>query len=348
MTKSFKFDVVIGNPPYQEENKGDNRQAEQIYHLFMQEAYKLSDKVTFITPARFLFNPSKALEKFSKKMLQDSHFKISYYEQNSNKVFPNTDIKGGVVVSYRDEKVDFGPILVFTSFQELNDILHKVIDTTEKFKSINTLIYSTETYKLTDVVFEEYPQLIGRTDMAHQKTMASSVFTRYPEIFYDTVESMEEYIKIFGKENNKRVYKYIRQKYVNNPENLQKFKIFVPGANGSGAIGEVLSTPLIGEPFIGHTQTFISFGAFNTKGEAENLLKYIKTKFARVMLGIKKVTQNNQSKATWEYVPLQDFTPDSDIDWSQSIPEIDQQLYKKYGLSQEEINFIEEKVKAME
>ena len=159
---------------------------------------------------------------------------------------------------------------------------------------------------------------------------------------------MDGYIKIFGKENNERVYKYIRQEYVNNPENLQKFKIFVPGANGSGAIGEVLSTPLIGAPLIGHTQTFMSFGAFETKSEAENLLKYIKTKFARVMLGIKKVTQNNQSKSTWEFVPLQDFTDQSDVPWHLTIPEIDQYLYQKYGLSQEEIDFIEEKVKAME
>ena len=348
MADKFKFDVVIGNPPYQEENKGDNRQAEQVYHFFMQEAYELSEKVTFITPARFLFNPSRALEKFSKKMLQDPHFKILFYEQNSSKVFPNTDIKGGVVVSYRDSKEDFGPILVFTSFHELNDVLHKVINSTEKFKSINTLIYSTETYKLTDTLFEELPQLIGRTDIAHQKTMASSVFSRYPEIFYDTVESVDGYIKIFGKENNERVYKYIRQEYVNNPENLQKFKIFVPGANGSGAIGEVLSTPLIGAPLFGHTQTFMSFGAFETKSEAENLLKYIKTKFARVMLGIKKVTQNNQSKSTWEFVPLQDFTDQSDVPWHLTIPEIDQYLYQKYGLSQEEIDFIEEKVKAME
>lgn len=99
----------------------------------------------------------------------------------------------------------------------MNDVLHKVINSTEKFKSINTLIYSTETYKLTDTLFEELPQLIGRTDIAHQKTMASSVFSRYPEIFYDTVESVDGYIKIFGKENNERVYKYIRQEYVNNP-----------------------------------------------------------------------------------------------------------------------------------
>ena len=107
-------------------------------------------------------------------------------------------------------------------------------------------------------------------------------------------------------------------------------------------MGETLSTPLVG-----HTQTYLSFGAFNTEYEANSCFKYIKTKFARVMLGILKVTQDNKA-GTWRYVPLQDFTSNSDIDWSKSIHEIDLQLYKKYGLDDKEIEFIETHVKEME
>ena len=147
--------------------------------------------------------------------------------------------------------------------------------------------------------------------------------------------------------NNKRVSKYISRQYLEEHENLEKYKVILPASNGSGAIGEVLSTPLIGEPLIGYTQTFISFGAFDNKIEAEHVLKYIKTKFLRSMLGTMKVTQHNH-KETWINVPLQDFTVDSDIDWSQSIEDIDRQLYRKYGLSQEEIEFIESKVRAMD
>ncbi len=113
-------------------------------------------------------------------------------------------------------------------------------------------------------------------------------------------------------------------------------------SNGSGAIGEVLSTPLIG-----FTETFISIGAFDNEVEAQNCLKYVKSKFARTMLGILKVTQDNP-RDKWSKVPLQDFTPQSDIDWTQSIPDIDRQLYEKYGLDEKEIAFIEEKVKVME
>ena len=149
-------------------------------------------------------------------------------------------------------------------------------------------------------------------------------------------------IQIYGREDNKRVYKWTKKEYIAEHPNLDKYKIFIPGANGSGAIGEVLSTPLIG-----YTQTFISFGAFDNREEAENLLKYIKTKFARVLLGVLKITQDN-TRDKWAKVPLQDFTSNSDIDWSQSIAELDAQLYRKYGLSQEEIAFIESKVKEME
>ena len=96
-----------------------------------------------------------------------------------------------------------------------------------------------------------------------------------------------------------------------------------------------------------YTQSFISIGAFDKQKEAEAALKYVKSKFARVMLGILKVTQDN-NKETWKYVPLQDFTENSDIDWTKSVADIDKQLYAKYGLSQEEIDFIETKVKPME
>ena len=118
--------------------------------------------------------------------------------------------------------------------------------------------------------------------------------------------------------------------------------VFVPEANGSGALGEVLSTPLIG-----HTDTFLSIGNFKTKFEADACIKFIKTKFARVLLGVLKVTQHN-SRKTWYYVPLQDFTNDSDIDWTQSVADIDRQLYQKYGLSPEEIAFIETHVREMD
>ena len=125
----------------------------------------------------------------------------------------------------------------------------------------------------------------------------------------------------------------------------------MPEANGTGAIGEVLSTPVIGVPVIGvpvigHTDTFLSIGKIASAEEASACLKYVKSKFARCMLGTLKVTQHNP-KETWANVPLQDFTEKSDIDWSKSVEDIDRQLYAKYRLNDEEIAFIESMIKPM-
>lgn len=348
----MKFDVIVGNPPYQEENVGENNQSVPIYHHFYDLAEKFSEKYCLISPARFLSNQGATPKNWNNKMLKDKHLNVKFFNVKSNEVFPNTDIKGGIVVLYRDQEKDFGEIDTFIPFEELRNIFHKVKLISKD--NISHFVYSPDSYRFTDILFEENPELIGRTDKSHAKAVASSVFTRYPEVFsYTKPNDNDDYIQIYGRLNGERTYAWIKRKYIAPHENLDKWKIFVPGANGTGAIGETLSTPVIGQPVIGqpvigHNQTFVSLGKFNIEFEAQALLKYIKSKFGRTMLGIMKTTQNNQSKNTWSKVPMQDFTANSDIDWTKSIAEIDRQLYKKYGLDKQEIEFIESKVREME
>ena len=149
-----------------------------------------------------------------------------------------------------------------------------------------------------------------------------------------------------GRVKGNREIRWIDAKYLQPCEYLNYYNVFVPEANGTGAIGEVLSTPVIGVPVIGHTDTFLSIGKFASAQEASACLKYIKSKFARCMLGTLKATQHNP-KDTWVNVPMQDFTKESDIDWSKTVEELDAQLYAKYGLSDEEIAFIESMIKPM-
>ncbi|MSS78013.1 type II restriction endonuclease subunit R [Anaerococcus sp. WCA-380-WT-2B] len=339
-----KFDFVIGNPPYNLEAKGQSTSDSPVYNLFMDESFNIADKVLLITPARFLFNAGKTPKPWNEKMLNDKHFKVLKYKQKSSDVFKGTDIKGGVAITYRDESKDFGPIEAFTSFKELASIRNKVVNNNE-FKDIREIIEIQSKFDL-DALYEDYPEyknIIG--NKGRDKRLRQIIMERLPEIFTKDKIYDDSY-KILGLVNKKRAYRYIKKKYIQNDDVLYKYKVFVPSANGSGAIGEVLSTPLIGEPLIGNTQTFISFGKFDTLYEAKAMLKYVKTKFCRTLLGILKITQGN-NKETWANVPLQDFTENSDIDWSKSIAEIDQQLYKKYALDDEEINFIEDKVQEM-
>ncbi|TFI60441.1 restriction endonuclease [Carnobacterium divergens] len=343
----MKFDVVIGNPPYQEKTIGNSTQAPPIYNKFMDLSYDIADKAVLITPARFLFNAGATGKSWNEKMLADKHLKVVYFEQDSSKVFPNTDIKGGVAVTYWDVTKNFGAIKVFTSFPELNSILQKVNNI--GYTTLSSIVAGRSIYKLTDLAIEEVSAISLIQSSGNSSSISSNAFKILNDVIYfeSDPNDGEDYVKVFGRLENKRCYRFIKEKYINQPSNFKKFKIILPKANGTGAIGEVLSTPLIGEPLIGYTDSFIAIGEFKTRTEAEFCMKYIKSKFARTMLGILKVTQDNPAPK-WEYVPMQNFTANSDINWSTSIREIDKQLYNKYGLSQEEINFIEEKVKPME
>lgn len=346
MSKKFKFDVVIGNPPYQEESIGEGTQAPPIYHKFMEEAYKIAKRVTFITPARFLYNAGATPKAWNRKMLQDKHLKVEYYEQDSSKIFRNTDIKGGVAVTYRDSDAHFGAIGTFTAFQELNSILKKVMR--QNPDSFSSIIYGQEIYKYTDELHKDHTHAESLLSKNHKYDIKTSAFDRLDFVFLDEhPNDGYSYIQFLGFQNNKRVYKWVRRDYVSEHETLDKYKVFMPKSNASGAFGERLSRPLIGTPSVGSTQTFLTIGSFDTENEAEAVLRFIYSKFARALLGVLKVTQDITS-GKWKYVPLQDFTSASDIDWTRSIPEIDQQLYKKYGLDEIEIKFIESHVKEME
>ena len=343
--KDMNFDTIIGNPPYQVIATGDANGSDPIYHLFIDAGKQFCSRETLIHPARFLFNAGKTPKDWNKKVLNDDHFKVVGYWANSSQMFPDVDIKGGVAITHWDNKTDFGKIGTFVAFEELRSILKKVKN--DEFKTFADLVYGRDLYKLTETLYKENPFAENRQSKGHRYDCGSNVFDVFPELFYDEKPNdKKEYARVLGRANNVRIEKWFRKDYLKIPDNFDFYKVFVPKSNGSGAIGEVLSTPMVGEPMVGCTTTFLNIGKFETKFEAESCLKYIKTKFARTMLGTLKVTQDNP-RETWLNVPLQDFTANSDIDWSKSVSEIDRQLYKKYGLSKDEIEFIETKVKEM-
>ena len=165
-------------------------------------------------------------------------------------------------------------------------------------------------------------------------------------IFTDQPTEQDDYL-VYGLVNGKRGTKYCHRRYLKSEhKSLFKYKVLVPKAAGSGKFGDVFPEMIVVKPETAFTQTYISIGTFDDETEAKNLSLYLKTKFCRALLYVLKVTQDNLP-AAWRYVPKQDFSDNSDIDWSQSIADIDRQLYAKYGLDQNEINFIESHVKEM-
>ena len=345
--RNMKFDYAIGNPPYQDETLGDNKGfAPPVYHLFLDSAYSISSAVEMIHPARFLFNAGTTPKAWNKKMLSDPHVKVLMYEPDCTKLFSNTDIKGGVSVSYRDENREYGEIGTFTPYPELNSIMQRVRKHVG-FVELSTIVITSYAYHFTERMHRDNPSAASRLSQGHAYDLKSNVLEKLPDVFYkECPNDGNDYISVLGRIGTERAYRFIRRDYVNSVVNLDTFKLFMSKANGSGAFGEAITPPIIGTPGVGSTETFLSIGAFSTENEAQNALRYIKTKFARALFGILKVTQD-VTPGKWDYVPLQDFTPASDIDWTQPIPAIDQQLYRKYGLTDEEIAFIESHVKEM-
>ena len=364
----MKFDFCIGNPPYQESR--ETTKDMPVYNDFMDAAYTVADKVELITPARFLFNAGATPKKWNQKMLNDEHLKIVQYEGDSSKVFNNTLINGGIAISYRDKNKSFGAIEIFTAYNELNMIVSK-IKAFPSFVSLNTIMYPYSAYTLSETLWEEFPQRKERVEyiakhrnelskeekkgeLSNLRIITTNIFDLLDDLFFDEKPNDgNEYCCIAGRKNNKRCNMYILRKYIDVAENYTKYKILLSIADGAaGQIGKpvparIIGSPSIVGPYVGYTQTFQSIGAVDTELEAKAIQKYVCTKFARTALGVLKITQHYPQEK-WKYVPLQDFTSSSDIDWSQSVANIDKQLYKKYNLSDEEINFIETNVKEME
>jgi hypothetical protein len=311
----------------------------------MDAAYEVGRKAVLITPARFLFNAGFTPKAWNEKMLADPHVTVPHYVPNSNELFPGTDIKGGIAVTFRDADREGEPLGTFTKHPELNSIERKV--TGAGHEALEGRITSSRSFRYLPKLYEDHPELLALRPKGNELLVETTAFDQFSSVFHEKEpKDGHEYTKVLGITGRARVYRWIRQDYFGGPESLGKYKVALPKSNGSGVLGEALSAPLVLEPQVGATYTFITIGSFETDAEAQACLKYVKTKFARILLGVLKVTQHNPASA-WKYVPLQDFTSASDIDWTQPIPEIDRQLYAKYGLDADEIAFIEDKVKPM-
>lgn len=353
--ETVTFDAIVGNPPYQERSIGDNKgYTPPIYDKFLDVAYALSEHVVMIHPARFLFNAGSTPKEWNKKMLESNNIRLISYESDATKVFSETSITGGVAITVYDKSKQVSPIGIYVPYEELNSIRKKVVDY-EGFTSISSIMSGRTPYLFTDVFHRENPNAIKLLSNGHMYDVSSNAFLALKNVFMrEKPMNHSDYFRILGRLNGTRAYCWIKKSYVRGrlPEYVNTWKVFLPKANGaSGMLGEeparIISKPAVGNPDDIATDTFICVGSFTDEAQAKALYKYLNGRFSRILLGILKVTQDNTSDK-WAYVPLQDFSDHSDIDWTLTIPEVDKQLYEKYGLTAEEIDFIESKIAPME
>ena len=339
----MKFDVVIGNPPYQEGNY-------QIYSDFYLQARKCANNICMIFPSGWQqVKTTNGLGKLNKSEVKHDKQIISI--DNRQNVFDN--VAGA----------EWTNIICWRRFYD-NGLNGKQLVYTEGTNPVKIQLPLTKN----DIEKpEEILSVVDKVDLRSEPKVLSIGSARKPYGFEaDPIDNPAKYnltmsnvrtpthsIRLFGNKARKRSHVFIeRSKLIKESPMLEKYKLFVPKAWGnmderSGYIGGSFSEILVADPLDCCSEMYIEFGPFETKNEAENAKKYFYTKFFRAVFYRDKVSQNT-AKETYRSIPMQDFTTDSDIDWTRSIPEIDRQLYNKYGLDDREIRFIEEKVKEME
>ena len=337
--QEMKFNAVVGNPPYQQDTDGAGRQAIPLYNLFVDIAkYLYPDNISMIMPARW-YAGGMGLDKFRDSMKSDRHiYKIVDYV-NAKDCFPNISISGGIC--YFLWKQSYCGQCMFTNIK--NDIRTTDSRYLDEFNVI--------------VRYNEALSIIRKVKSLNQQTIDSIISPLMPFGLSTNVrgrmnKSNVDSLRLLASDG----ISYLSVNEVSKGKELiHRYKVFMskmsaehagePDKNGMFSV--FTKTMKVGVPNDICTHSYFVIGSYDTEIESVNTLKYLQTKFVRCIVSI-TLSAVNLSKLVFFNVPLQDFTSSSDIDWSQSISDIDRQLYSKYGLSDDEIAFIEKMIKPME
>ena len=332
----MKFDVIIGNPPYQLSDGGAQASASPIYHLFVQQAKKLKPRyLTMIIPARWMTG-GKGLNEFRRNMINDKHIVKLHDFADASECFTGVEIKGGVCYFLRDREQegkckfwrhDSGGVRYSERFLKEEGVDVCIRD--ERLIDIKNRVWEFSQDTFAEIVSSMKPY-----------GLRGDFFGNEVKYGLPKVSEKETYncYRIIGLERLRRVVRYINNDYPIPKKGLiGKFKIFITRNYGCGDLGEIPSSPILATPNDICTETFVEIGPFATERERDNAYSYMRTKLFRLLVGIIKQDQG-AGRGVYQFVPMQDF----------SKPWTDEELYAKYKLTQEEIDFIESMIKPME
>ena len=343
---NMKFNAIVSNPPYMEMDGGAQASAKPIYNNFVEIAKKINPQfVSLIMPSRW-YSGGKGLDEFRDNMLNDKRIAILHDFLNPEQVFPKTNIRGGICYFLWNNNYDNEQSLI------------KVV--THQINANPITVYRTLKTEHSDT-FIRHGVAISIVEKVSSYTNFESL-TKYVSVlrpfgfrgyftedvrFNSSDKGLIDPIICYGK--GKKIGYVERSEITVRKEWIDRYKVYIPRANNIGTeLNDDNLNSFVGEPKTICTESYLVLGA-NLEldvTKAENLKKYLFTKFTRFQHSLAKASQDATSK-TFQFVPLQDFTSTSDIDWSQSVTDIDRQLYAKYGLSDEEVAFIEGMIKGM-
>ena len=330
---NMKFNAIVGNPPYQVMDGGAGASAKPVYNLFVDIAKKLrAEYISMIMPARW-YAGGKGLDDFRDNMLNDKHIVSLYDYSNSKDVFPNVEIAGGicyflynslyngtctVVNCQNTERSEFVRNLNSYSIFVRNNKAVGIIEKLDSSKRLDEKVFSRNTFSLSSTVRGHKSENIN-----DYKLLSSNGFS-----FIDA------------------------KSITSGSQFIDKYKVVITyamsGGNKPNANGmyQVLSSLMVLNPKEVCTETFLIIDVFEDAKDANCLKTYLSTKFVRFLL-LQSLSSIHITKSSFRFVPVQNFTENSDIDWNKTVSEIDQQLYAKYHLTDEEIAFIEKMIKPM-
>lgn len=334
---NMKFDVIVGNPPYQMEDGGHGASAIPIYQLFVQQAKKLNPRyLTMIIMARW-YAGGRGLDEFRSEMLHDKHIIriVDYF--NSEDCFPGIDLSGGVCYFLwdrdRTNNCRVTSILNNTETTMTRPLLEEGNSTFIRFNNAIEILNKIKRKGETS-----FMNLVSPNDPFGYDIRVENSMRRIKPDIVD--KPLKDSIKIHYWGTKGKSVGYIKRDSVRRGhDKIDKIKLFI-----SRSYGERGNFPylIIGKPFLGEpgtvcTETYVTVGTYETVEQAENVMSYMKTLFFRFLVMLKKNTQS-ATQQVYQFVPLQDF----------SHPWTDEMLYKKYGLTDEEIAFIESMIRPME
>ncbi|MDA3979713.1 Eco57I restriction-modification methylase domain-containing protein [Gallibacterium sp. AGMB14963] len=323
--KDMKFDVIIGNPPYQLSDGGAQASARPIYQKFVEQAKKLQPEyLVMIIPARW-YAGGKGLDEFRMTMLQDQQIRELHDFPNSQDCFAGVVIEGGICY-FLWQKGTTGMTTVF-SYEN-----GRVISQATRYLQEKNL----EIFIRDNQAINILHKILGFNENNFSQLISSRKPFGFATTFKGYARTKDNTVKFYA---NKEVNYICRDDVRMNQDWINLHKVFISYAYGMGneAPYQVINKPFLGEPNSCCSETYLVIGPFEKKEIAENVISYICTKFFRFMVFLKKNTQH-ATKNTYQFVPMQDFSQRWD----------DQKLYTKYSLTEEEIAFIESMVRPME
>lgn len=343
---NMKFNAIVGNPPYMEMDGGAKASAKPIYNHFVEIAKKIKPQyISMIMPSRW-YSGGKGLDGFRDKMLNDNRISILHDFLNPEQVFPKTNIRGGICYFLWDENYNNEQSLTKVITHQSNSI-PVIAYRSLKTEHSNTFIRHVLAISIIEKVsntsnFESFARYVSsRKPFGLDGSIVEDMK------FHSSKDGLKNPIICFFKAKKNGFME--KSEISINKEWIDRYKVFAPYANNIGTeLSDDNLNSFVGEPDTICNETYLVIGAELKldRISANNITKYLRTKFLRFLHSLAKASHHATSK-TYKFVPLQDFTPSSDINWDKPVADIDRQLYEKYGLTDEEITFIENMIKPM-